>query len=62
MTEIQVCAASLFDAGKCCEDDCQNPATMATLDSDLIEHTRCLRHTAGAVASKPLQWSADWRP
>ena len=60
MSDIRTCAASLLEAGVCCNDACQEAATMATIDSDLIEHARCLRHTVGAVASKPLQWSGAW--
>ena len=68
MDDVQTCAASLMHAGRCCTDDCDQAATLAVLDSDMIEHARCAVHaasgwyTAEPLGMKPLVWAPAWAP
>lgn len=59
--EIRTCSATLTTPGRCCV--CLEPATLAILSQDLIEHTRCDRHPGGdPLAVKPLVWDPVWGP
>lgn len=62
MSEISTCAASLLHPGTCCTDACVERATLAVLDADLVEHTRCHQHGATAHNVKALAWDPDWAP
>jgi len=59
--DIKPCADSLLNPRECCV--CREPATMAVLTKDFVEHTRCLRHcVGGVVGTKPLVIDPLWDP
>jgi hypothetical protein len=60
--QIRTCSDSLLRPGECCV--CHEPATVAALTADLVEHARCERHGSGYhfLATKPLVWSEAWGP
>lgn len=61
MTDISTCSMSLLHPGTCCMDACVQRATVAMLDPDLVEHTRCPEHADEPDAStKPLVWDPVW--
>lgn len=58
--QIRTCSDSLLAPGQCCV--CHEPATIAALTPDLIEHTRCEKHGHGdhLAATKPLRLAPEW--
>ena len=59
--DIKPCADSLLNPRECCV--CRQPATMAVLTKDFVEHTRCLRHSlALGLHTKPLMIDPLWDP
>lgn len=62
-TDIRTCAESLVHAGTCCTDMCQERATLAVLDEQLVEHVRCATHAGPDPAlTKPLLYDPTWEP
>lgn len=60
MSEIRTCAESLIFEHLCCEPTCVALADIAIIDAGLVEHARCDKHIADAVATKPLHWDGIW--
>lgn len=62
MLEIQTCATSLMNVGRCCDPDCAADAVSACLDDDLVEHTFCDRHASvpTLLGRKPLIFDPLW--
>lgn len=60
---ITSCPERALHPGSCCTDMCLQRATLAVLDEQLVEHTRCEIHAGPDPAlTKPLLWDPTWEP